>query len=178
MAGKNEQFADMQRRNLDAAMRLAQLSIENSQRIMELQVETAKSLFEQSVKNAKDLAAVQDPQQALALRGEYARQTTEQMLAAARRVAEITAETQAQFGQMVGQQLAGGGQELMEAWQKMFSFNPSAGAAAQTAMGSLQQAIDMARGAFEQMTQASTQAFSKAAGAAAKPAAPKRGGKG
>mgnify|MGYP001019803867 CR=1 FL=1 len=39
MATKQEQqFNEIQKKNLEAAMRLAQLSIENSQRIMELQV--------------------------------------------------------------------------------------------------------------------------------------------
>ena len=40
MANKQEQqqLNEIQKKNLEAAMRLAQLSIENSQRIMELQV--------------------------------------------------------------------------------------------------------------------------------------------
>ncbi|MBS0553745.1 MAG: phasin family protein, partial [Proteobacteria bacterium] len=37
MAGKQEQMNELQKKNLEAAMRLAQLSIENSQRIMEIQ---------------------------------------------------------------------------------------------------------------------------------------------
>ena len=51
MANKQEQqqLNEIQKKNLEAAMRLAQLSIENSQRIMELQVGTAKSLFEEGV---------------------------------------------------------------------------------------------------------------------------------
>lgn len=159
MVTKNEQLGEMQRKGLDAAMQLAQLSIENSQRIMALQVETAKALFEESVKNAKALASVKDPREAMELRAEYARATTERMMATARQIAELTTEAHGQFGKMFGAHLTGGGKEMMEAWQKMFSFNPAAGQAAQTAMGSLQQAIDMARGAFEQMTKASTDAL-------------------
>ncbi len=52
MATKQEQqFNEIQKKNLEAAMRLAQLSIENSQRIMELQVGTAKSLFDEALRN-------------------------------------------------------------------------------------------------------------------------------
>ncbi len=159
MVTKNDQFGDTQRKGLDAAMQIAQLSIENSQRVMALQVETAKSLFEESVKNAKALAAVKDPREAMELRAEYARATTERMMDTARQIAQMTTEAHSQFGKMWGAQLTGGSTEMMESWQKMFSFNPASGQIAQTAMGSLQQAIDMARGAFDQITAASTDAF-------------------
>jgi phasin family protein len=171
---QQEQFSEIHQKNLDAAMRLAQLSIENSQRIMELQVETAKSLFEDGVQNAKALTQVKDPKAVMDLRTEYARATTETMLAAARRIAEIATETQSEFSKLVGGQMMGGSKDFADAVQKMFSFNPSAGSAVQSAMGSLQQAMDMARGAFDQITHASTGAFDslgKAASGAAKQAA-------
>jgi phasin family protein len=102
MATKQEQqFNEIQKKNLEAAMRLAQLSIENSQRIMELQVGTAKSLFEEGVANAKALSGVKDPAEALSLRTAYAQSTTEKMLSCAREIAEITSKTQAEVGKMV-----------------------------------------------------------------------------
>lgn len=168
---QQEQFSEIHQKNLDAAMRLAQLSIENSQRIMELQVETAKSLFQDGVENAKALAEVKDPKSALDLRTEYARTTTETMLSAARRIAEIATETQSEFGKVVGGHIVGGSKEFADTVQKMFSFNPSAGQAVQAAMGSLQQAMDMAQGAFDQITRVSTGALdslSKAATGAGK----------
>ncbi len=97
-------------------------------------------------------------------------------LAAARRIAEIATETQSEFGKLMSGQMMGGGKEMAEAMQKMFSFNPSAGQAAQTAMGSLQQAMDMARSAFEQITRVSTDTFESLGSAATGGA--KRGGKG
>ncbi len=62
MANKQEQFNELQKKNLEAAMRLAQLSIENSQRIMEIQVTAAKSLFEEGVHNAKAMSTSQGPE--------------------------------------------------------------------------------------------------------------------
>ena len=38
MTGKIEQFSELHRKNMEAAMRMAQMSIENSQRIMALQL--------------------------------------------------------------------------------------------------------------------------------------------
>lgn len=156
---QQETFSEIQQKNLEAAMRLAQLSIESSQRIMGLQVETAKALFEDGVESAKALATVHDPKAALELRTEYARATTEKMLAAARNIAEIATQTQTEFSKVVGTQLMTGSQEMADAVQKMFSFNPAAGQAVQTAMSTLQQAIDMARSAFDQIAKASTGAI-------------------
>lgn len=156
MANKPEQFNEVQKKNLDAAMRLAQLSIENSQRIVELQVETAKSLFEDGVHNAKALSDVKDPKQVMDLRTQFAQATTERMLACARKIAEITTETQAEFGRMVGQQLTSGSQDMAEAMQKMLTGMP---VGSHQTTNAIQTAMDSARQAFEQITKASTDAF-------------------
>ena len=157
MATKQEQqFNEIQKKNLEAAMRLAQLSIENSQRIMELQVGTAKSLFEEGVANAKALSSVKDPAEALSLRTSYAQSTTEKMLSCAREIAELTAKTQAEVGKMVTEQLTGGGQDVVESFQKLFKGIPIGD---HNAMGNIQGALDTARAAYEQITKASADAF-------------------
>ena len=156
MAVKPEQFNEIQKKNLDAAMRLAQLSIENSQRLMELQVTTAKSLFEEGVNNAKAIAAAKDPQTAMELRTQFAQSSTEKMLACAREMAELTTRAQAEVGKLVSEQLSAGSQDVFEAMQKMFQGMPISDQNAKTA---IQTAMDTTRNAFEQMTRASTEAF-------------------
>jgi len=156
MATKQEQFNELQKKNLEAAMRLAQMSIENSQRIMELQVATAKSLFEEGVSNAKALSTAKDPKEILELRTQFAQHSTERMLACAREIAELASRTQAEVGKLVGEQLTSGGQDVFEAMQKMFQGMPITD---QNAMTAIQTAMDTTRAAFEQMTRASTEAF-------------------
>ncbi len=156
MATKQDQFNELQKKNLEAAMRLAQLSIENSQRIMEIQVSTAKSLFEEGVQNAKAMSSATDPKGMMDLRAHYAQATTEKMLACAREIAEITAATQAEVGKLVGEQLTTGSHDMVEAMQKLFKGMPIAD---QNALGAMQTAMDTTRAAFEQMTRASTEAF-------------------
>lgn len=156
MATKQDQFNELQKKNLESAMRLAQLSIENSQRILELQIETAKTLFEDGVSNAKALSTVKDPQEMMTLRSNYAQVTTEKMLSCAREIAEITSRTQSEFGKLVGEQLTTGSTDVFEAMQKMFQGMPISD---QNTMSAIQSAMDTTRSAFEQMTQASTQAF-------------------
>lgn len=156
MAGKKDQFSEIQKKNLDAARRLAELSLENSRRVVEIQVETAKSLFEDGVTNVKALTSAQDPQEMLKLRTQQAQLATEKMLDCARRIAEISSETQNAVGKMVVEQLAGGGQEAIESMQKMFSGMPIAD---QNMGQAFQAAIESTRAAFEQMTRSSTEAF-------------------
>lgn len=156
MASKQDQFNELQKKNLEAAMRLAQLSIENSQRIMELQVNTAKNLFEQGVESAKAQATAKDPQAIMGLRARYAQESTEQMLSCAREIAEITASTQAALGKLVGEQLTSGSQDMFEAMQKMFKGMPITD---NNALGAMQTAMDTTRAAFEQMARASAEAF-------------------
>lgn len=157
MAGKQEQqLNELHRKNLEAAMRLAQMSIENSQRIMEMQVSTAKSLFEEGVNNAKALGSARDPQAMIELRTQFAQNATEKMLACAREMAELSSQTQAEIGKLVGQQLTSGSQDVFEAMQKLFQGMPITD---QNAMTAMQTAMDTTRAAFEQMTKASTEAF-------------------
>jgi len=153
---QQEQFTAIQKKNLETAMRLAQMSIENSQRIMEVQVQTAKELFEDSVANAKALTSARDPKDLLSLRTDYAQATTEKMLACARQIAEITGAAQAEVGRMVSEQLATGSNDAMEAMQKMFAGMQFGD---QNAMNVFQNAMSQAQSAFEQMTRASTEAL-------------------
>ncbi len=156
MAAKQDQFTELQRKNLEAAMRLAQMSIENSQRIMELQVETAKSLFEEGVNNAKALSTSKDPKEMMELRTRFTQSSTEKMLACAREMAELTSRAQAEVGKLVGEQLSTGGKDVFEAMQKMFQGMPITD---QNALNAMQTAMDTTRSAFEQMARASSEAF-------------------
>ncbi|MDP1981400.1 MAG: phasin family protein, partial [Sulfuritalea sp.] len=112
MVGKTEQFTELHRKNMEAAMRLAQLSIENSQRIMALQSELAKDMFQSGVEAAKAQTGASDPQSMMQLRTQYAQETTQRMVAAAQQIAEISNSSRAEFARMVTEQLASGSQEM------------------------------------------------------------------
>ena len=152
----NDQFAEMHRKNIDAAMKLTQMSLENSKRIMELQVETARALFEDSVRNARALTEAKDPQSALAL--QFAQETSSRMMEAMRQMADLTAGAQAEFNKMLGQQMAGTSQEMMENFKKMMSVSALPGNS-QDAFTAMQKAFGTAKDAFDQIAKASTAAF-------------------
>jgi phasin family protein len=156
MVAKIEQFSELHRKNMEAAMRMAQMSIENSQRIMALQSALAKEMFQSGVENAKALTTARDPQTALQLRTEYAQETTQRMVAAAQQIAEISNEARAEFARLVTEQLATGSQDMTESLQ---AFMKSLPGQTPNMMESFQQAIATANQAFEQISKASTAAM-------------------
>ncbi|MCM2309304.1 MAG: phasin family protein [Sulfuritalea sp.] len=156
MAGKTEQFSELHRKNMEAAMRLAQLSIENSQRIMALQSELAREMFQSGVEAAKAQSGASDPQTIMQLRTQYAQETTQRMVAAAQQIAEISNAARAEFSRLVAEQLASGSQDMTESLQ---TFMKSLPGQTPNMMESFQQAIATANQAFEQIAKASTAAM-------------------
>jgi phasin family protein len=171
MVAKTEQFSEMHRKNMEAAMRLAQMSIENSQRIMALQSEMAKELFQTGVENAKAQTSAKDPQQVMQLRAQYAQETSQRLVSAAQQIAEISNEARTEFSRLVTEQLATGSQEMTESLQAFFKSLP---ATTPNMMESFQQAIATANGAFEQIAQASQAAMGNVSEMAKKATARKK----
>jgi len=156
MAAKTEQVNELQKKSLDAAVQLAQLSIENTQRVIEVQVAVAKSLFEDSVDNAKALTGIRNPQEAVQLRTRFAQSSAEKVFAGAREIAEIAAKAQAQIGKFVGEQLTNSSTEVLEAIQQMFQGLPIAD---QNTLNAIQNTLNTTRAAVEQLTRVSSNAF-------------------
>jgi phasin family protein len=155
MTTKHE-FSEIQRKNMEAAMRLAQISIDNSQRIMELQSHLARELFENSVEQARLQANSKDPQDIVKLRAQYAQDTTQKMIAAAQQVAEIGNSARVEFSRLLTEQLAAGSQDVVDAFQSFFKSLPGQNT---NLLETMQQAMNNANTAFEQMRKAATAAF-------------------
>jgi phasin family protein len=156
MSAKAEQFSELHRKNMEAAMRLAQLSIENSQKIMALQSELARELFQNSVENAKAQGTAKDPQDVMALRTQYAQDTAQRMMETAQRIAEVGIEARTEFSRMLTEQLASGSHDLMEAFQSFFKALPGQNA---NVLENMQQAMATANSAFDQIAKASAATF-------------------
>lgn len=153
---KNEQAGELHRKNMEAAMRLAQLSVENSQKIMALQSELARELFQGSVANAKAQADATDPQELMALRTRYTQETAQKMIEGAQKVAEIGNEARVEFSRLLTEQLASGSHDLMDSFQSFFKALPGQNP---NVMETMQQAMARANNAFEQIAQVSSSAF-------------------
>ncbi|MFA7268888.1 MAG: phasin family protein [Sterolibacterium sp.] len=160
MANMPEQFSELHRKNMEAALKLARMSIANSQRIVALQADVAKKLFDESVLNAKALTSVNDPQQAAALRTQYVHDTAQQMIETARQIAEIGNASRIEFSHILTEQLASGNKDMMEAFQSLFGALPGQNG---NVMDTMQKAMAAANEAFEQIAQASAAALTNMA---------------
>jgi len=165
MVIKSDQFADIHRKNMEAAMRLAQLSIDNSQRVMGLQAELAKALFESSMANAKESANIKTPQDLLKLRTEYVQDTTQRVVQVAQQVAEIGNQSRAEFSQLLTEQLASGNKDLADSMQGFMKNLP---VGMPNVMQAMEQAMSTANAAFEQISKASASAMSSVSSMAKK----------
>lgn len=153
---KNENLNELNRKNMEAAMRLAQMSIENSQRVLTLQNELARELFTDGVENAKAQAAAKEPQEVLRLRSVYAQETAQKMMQTAQQVAAISNDARVEFSRMLTEQFASGSQEMADAFQGFFKTMPGQSG---NMMEVMQQAMASANSAFEQMAKVSSSAF-------------------
>ena len=167
MTGKNDKLGELNRKSMDAAMRMAQLSMENSQRIMALQSELAKEMFQSGVENAKAQSAATDPQAVMQLRTQYAQETTQRMVAAAQQIAEIGKAAQAELTRLVSDQMASGNHDMTESMQAFMKTLPGQ---TPNMMESFQQTVATANAAFDKLSKASTAAMSNAAKTVKKPA--------
>ncbi len=156
MANKTEQFSELHRKNMEAAMRLAQLSIENSQRVMALQSELARELFEDGVASAKAQSGAKDPAEVMKLRADYAQETAKKMVTAAQQIASIGNDARAEFSRLLTEQLASGSKDMSESLQGFFKSLPGGNP---NMMESMQQAIATANSAFEQIAKVSSAAM-------------------
>lgn len=156
MTVKPEQFSEIHRKNMEAAMKLAQMSIENSHRIIALQVDAAKKLFKESADSAKALSSLKDPQDAVALRTQYTQDTAQMMMETARQIAEIGNASRTEFSRMMTEQLASGSKDMIDTFQSFFSTLPGHNS---NVLETMQQAMATANSAFEQIAKASAAGF-------------------
>ena len=153
---KNEHISELHRKNMEAAMRLAQLSVENSQRVMALQSELARELFQEGVAIAKAQNDATTPQEIMNLRTKYAQETAQKMIESAQKIAEIGNDARVEFSRLLTEQFASGSHDLMDSFQSFFKSLPGHNP---NVMEAMEQAMARANNAFEQIAQVSASAF-------------------
>lgn len=151
---------EFRRRNLEAALRLAQSTMENSLRLIAIQNELTQELLRDNLEYAQTLAQAKTSEEALRIRNEYAQAVGEKILAAAQKIAELGNAARSEFAQLLAEQLAAGSQEMADALQGFLAHLPGQG---QGIFEAMEKAMVNANRTFEQMTQAAAAAFSAGA---------------
>ena len=149
-----EQFVALNKANLEAATRFANVALGGAERLIEIQLKAAKDVWADSVENAKTLAEVKDLQHFAEVKDTVAQPAFEKAAAYVKNVYDIASETQAEIGKLFEQQVAGFNRQFVVALDKMAE---SAPAGSEVGISALKTAIVTGNAAYENMSKAAKQ---------------------
>lgn len=149
-----EQFAAMNKANIETAVKFAGIAMESAERIIELQLKAAKTAFADSVQGAKALAAVKDLQQFAALNDNLAQPSIEKAQAYARSVYDVAAAAQAEFTKLVEAQVAEFNKQTVAAVDRMVKTAP---AGSEVGVATLKSAIAAVNSAYDNLSKVAKQ---------------------
>lgn len=149
-----EQFAALNKANIETAVKFAGIAMESAERIIELQLKAAKTAFADSVQSAKALASVKDLQQFAAFNDNLAQPSIEKAQAYARSVYDVAATAQAEFTKLVEEQVAEFNKQTVAALDRMVKTAP---AGSEVGVATLKSAIAAVNSAYDNLSKVAKQ---------------------
>ncbi|MDQ3260808.1 MAG: phasin family protein [Pseudomonadota bacterium] len=152
-----EQFTEVNKSNIDAALKFATVSFDAAERLMGLQLAVGRDALQEGVKTAKVLAEVRDVQDLTSLRGKFAETGTEKWTDYSKAVFEVAQHTQAQWSKLFESQLTEMNKNVAVALDKAVKTAP---AGADVAIAAIRSTMSASSAAFDSMTKAAKQVAS------------------
>ncbi len=152
-----EQFTEVNKSHIDAALKFATVSFDAAERLMGLQLAVGRDALNEGVKTAKVLAEVRDVQDLTSLRGKFAETGTEKWTDYSKAVYEVVQHTQAQWSNLVESQLTEMNKNVASALDKAVKTAP---AGADVAIAAIRSTMGASSAAFDSMTKAAKQVAS------------------
>jgi len=170
-----EQFVQFGKSSLEAALSLANITLQSTERLVGLQLKTAKEALDESIKSAKALSDVKNVQDFLSIQSTTAQPSLEKAVAYSRSLYEVAAETQTQITKVIEDRFSKVSGELVAAMDKAVKTAP---AGSETAIAAFKSAITAANTAYDTFSKvardATDLAVNTASAQAAKVAAAKK----
>jgi len=149
-----ENLVEMNKANIETAMKFAGIALEGAERMIELQLKAAKAAFADSVEGAKAIASVKDLQQLAALNDNLAQPSIEKATAYARNVYDVATTTQAEFNKIVEKQVAEFNKQTVAALDKMVKTAP---AGSELGIATLKSSIAAVNSAYDNLSKVAKQ---------------------
>ncbi len=149
-----DQIVALNKANLEAAARFADVAIGGAERLMEIQLKAAKAALVDGMDGAKTLASVKDLQQFADVKDTVAQPAFEKAAEYVKSVYDVATETQAEFGKLLEQQFAAFNKQVVVALDK---FAESAPAGSEAGISALKSAIVTGNAAYENFSKAAKQ---------------------
>jgi phasin family protein len=180
MYNPTEQFAELNKSNVEQATRLAAIALENTEKLMKLNLATAKNAWAHSVESAAAVASVKDVQDLFALRAKLAEMGVQNALAYSRNLYDLASQAQADY--------AAASEEVWSSYTKgvanwVETATKSAPAGSDVAVNAFKSTVAATTAAFDQFQKATKQVVNladasvRAAAAQAAKATPAKGRK-
>ncbi len=150
----NDQFAAMNKANLETAAHFANVAFGGAQRLVEIQLKAVKSALTDGVDNAKTLATIKDLQQFADVKDTVAQPAFEKATDYMKSVYDVASETQAEFGKLIEQQFAAFNKQVVVALDK---FAETAPAGSEVGISALKSALVTGNTAYENLSKAAKQ---------------------
>jgi phasin family protein len=170
-----EQFAEINRSSIDAALQFAKASFDAAERLLALNVTTGREALAEAARNARAMAEVKDVQELVALRAKFAEGSAEKVMGYSKSLYEAAQRSQAEISGIFEEQVAEMNKSVAQALDKAVKVAPAgtdvALSAIKSAIAASAAAIDSATKAAKQMasfTDASVKATTNATVAAVK----------
>lgn len=170
-----EQFMQFGKSSLEAALSLANITLQGTERLVGLQLKTAKEALDESIRSAKALSDVRNVQELINLQSTTAQPNLEKVMAYSRSLYEVAAETQTQLSKLLEERMSKVSGDLVAAMDKAVKTAP---AGSETAVAAFKSAVAAASTAYDTMSkvarEATDLAINNATAQAAKAAAAKK----
>ncbi|MEE9929126.1 phasin family protein [Microvirgula aerodenitrificans] len=105
MFNQTERLQDLQKNQLDRALRLSSIVLASAERFAALQLELSKKLLAEQASTAKTLASAKDPKALAEVQATLAQPGIEQVFGAARSVYDAAVETQNEVQSFIEEQI-------------------------------------------------------------------------
>ena len=152
-----EQYAELNKSNVDAALKFAKVSFDATERLLGLQLAVSRDALSETAKNSKALSEIRDVQDLTALRGKFAETSTDKWTDYSKAVYEVAQHTQSGFSTLVENQMAEISKNVTAALDKAVK---SAPAGSDVAIAAIKSTVNAATAAFDSITKASKQVAS------------------
>ena len=154
-----EQFAEINKANIEQATKLAAVALQNAEKLFQANVEAAKFVLAQGVESASAVAGIKDVQELVAVRTRYAETGVQGALGYSRNLYEIVSQTQAQYTALAEEAFAAYTKGLAS-WVDKAGANAPAGS--DVAVNAFKSTVAATTAAFDQFQKATKQVVSLA----------------
>jgi phasin family protein len=159
MVQVSEQVAVFNKSQLDALLKIAELTAENMEKLADVQFKAAKSAYADSVKTLKQLAAVKDVNELASVTTGAAQPTWDKATTYAKNVYDVVSAAQAEFGSLLEEQVAEFNKNMVVTLDTAMK---SAPAGSEGAIAAMKSAIHSTNTVYETMVKTAKQMASVA----------------